>query len=158
MLDFTELSVCSVLSLQPPHHVVELIEAAVADGERAAAVAVLDGDAEAERVGEALLQRQRVGILRALRARFAIFFCALPAGLANARAISSTWRTLRRQLAGYRLPRPTSAVDKSEHGRRGPRCPRGATFDVVAVQHFRYFRKRPAAGFPNGDLPTNRRV
>ena len=113
----------SPLPRQPPHHFVELIEAAVADGERAAALAVFDGDAEAERVGNALLQRQRVGVV-----------CALPAGLANARAISSTWRTLRRQLAGYRLPRPTSAVDKSEHGRRGPRCPRGAMNDQSALQ------------------------
>ena len=57
----------SPLAFQPAHDVVELIEAAVADGERAAAVGVLDGDAEAERVGEALLQRQRVGVLRRLR-------------------------------------------------------------------------------------------
>ena len=81
MLDFTELSVCSVLSLQPPHHVVELVEVAVADHKRAAAFAVLDGDAEAERVGEALLQRQRVGVLRALGARFAIFCLRLAAWL-----------------------------------------------------------------------------
>jgi len=31
----------------PPHHVVELVEAAVADHKRAAARAVLDGDGEA---------------------------------------------------------------------------------------------------------------
>src|ERR1700730_5678176 len=48
---------------QPPHHLVELIEAAVADLHGAAGIAMVDVDVEPERIGDALLQRDGVGIL-----------------------------------------------------------------------------------------------
>ena len=48
---------------QPPHHLVELLEVAVADLHGAAGIAVIDGDGEAERVADALFQRERVGVL-----------------------------------------------------------------------------------------------
>src|ERR1700761_642196 len=48
---------------EAPHHFVELLEVAVADLHRAAGVAVIDADVEPERIRDALLQRDRVGIL-----------------------------------------------------------------------------------------------
>src|SRR5580704_13728159 len=57
-------SVCSVLPLQPTHDFVELIEAAIADREAAAATAVIDTDCEPECIGQAFFQRQRIGVFR----------------------------------------------------------------------------------------------
>jgi hypothetical protein len=51
VFDLADLNVCSVLPLQPTHDFVELIEAAIADCQAAAAIAVLDADREPERVG-----------------------------------------------------------------------------------------------------------
>ena len=56
-------------SCQPPHHFVELLEVAVADLDGAAGIAMIDADREPERVADALLQRDRVGILRLAAAR-----------------------------------------------------------------------------------------
>ena len=47
---------------QPPHHLVELFEVAVADLDGAAGVAVADGHGKTERIADALFQRDRVGI------------------------------------------------------------------------------------------------
>src|ERR1700745_4157060 len=48
---------------QPPHHLVELLEVAVADLHGAAGIAMVDADGQAQRVADALLQRDRVGVL-----------------------------------------------------------------------------------------------
>ena len=48
------------LSLQPLRQIVELIEIAIADADDAAFAARIDADHQAERVGQALFQRQRV--------------------------------------------------------------------------------------------------
>src|SRR5580700_2068400 len=48
---------------QPPHHLVELLEVAVADLHAAAGVAMVDADVEPERIGDALLERDGVGVL-----------------------------------------------------------------------------------------------
>src|SRR6201996_8835042 len=48
---------------EAPHHFVELLEVAVADLHRAAGVAVIDADVEPERIRDALLERDGVGIL-----------------------------------------------------------------------------------------------
>ena len=48
---------------QPPHHLVKLLEVAVADLHRAAGIAVVDADGKPERVADPLLERDRVGIL-----------------------------------------------------------------------------------------------
>src|SRR5215475_4899796 len=48
---------------QPPHHLVELLEVAVADLHASAGIAVVDADSEPERIGNALFQRDGVGVL-----------------------------------------------------------------------------------------------
>jgi hypothetical protein len=48
--------------IQSPHDLIELIEVAVADVHGAAGIAVIDIDREAERVADALFQRDRVGV------------------------------------------------------------------------------------------------
>src|SRR5262245_47951555 len=48
---------------EPLHDLVELIEVAVADLDRAAGVAVTDGDLEPERVTDALLEVDRIRVL-----------------------------------------------------------------------------------------------
>src|SRR5690349_24382798 len=48
---------------QPPHHLVELLEVAVADLHAAAGIAMVDADVQPERIGDALLQRDCIGIL-----------------------------------------------------------------------------------------------
>src|SRR5262245_30886280 len=48
---------------QPLHHLVELIEVAIADLHAAAGVAVVDDDLEPERVADAALEVERVGVL-----------------------------------------------------------------------------------------------
>src|SRR5882724_6629300 len=56
---------------QPPHHLVELFEVAVADLDAAAGIAMVDGHGKTERVADSFLQRQRVGVFRfAAAARF----------------------------------------------------------------------------------------
>ena len=55
--------------VQPPHDLVELIEVAVADVHGAAGIAVIDADRKAERVADALFQRDRVGVLHLAAAR-----------------------------------------------------------------------------------------
>src|SRR5512146_180504 len=47
---------------QPPHHLIELFEVAIADLDGAAGVAVVDAHGKTERIADALLQRNRVGI------------------------------------------------------------------------------------------------
>ena len=76
---------------QPPHHLVELFEVAVADLDGAAGIAVIDGDGEAERIADALLQRDRVGILALPPPRA---FCGLRSGTPSTCASASVWRTL----------------------------------------------------------------
>src|SRR5690242_5150821 len=49
---------------QALHHVVELLEAAIADLDGAAGIAVMYRDGQTERVADALLQRDGVGIFR----------------------------------------------------------------------------------------------
>src|SRR5690349_12845855 len=51
------------IPFQPPHHLVELIEAAIVDLQHAALAAVVDGHGETERVREPPLERDRVGVL-----------------------------------------------------------------------------------------------
>src|SRR3569832_1723391 len=51
-----------LLPFQPAHYLVELFEVAVADLDGAAGVAVADGYGETERVADAFLKRDRVGI------------------------------------------------------------------------------------------------
>lgn len=58
------LRVGLLLPLQPAHHFVELIEAAIADRKRSPATAVINADRQSERVGQAFFQRQRIGIFR----------------------------------------------------------------------------------------------
>src|SRR5437868_760718 len=53
----------TLLPLQPPHYFVELFEVAIADLDGAAGVAVVHGHGKTKRVADALLQRDRVGIL-----------------------------------------------------------------------------------------------
>src|SRR5579862_1711689 len=53
-----------LLSFQPAHHFVELIEAAIADRQRTATAAVVDTNREPERIGQAFFQRQRIGVFR----------------------------------------------------------------------------------------------
>src|SRR5271170_7361276 len=65
------LSSTSVLLFQPTQHVVELIEIAVADGENAAALAMIDADSQTERVGNALFKRDHIGVFVRPHARFA---------------------------------------------------------------------------------------
>src|SRR5579859_1501243 len=48
---------------QPPHHLVELFEIAVADLHGAAGITMIDADAQAQRIGHALLQSDSVGVL-----------------------------------------------------------------------------------------------
>src|SRR5207247_1707555 len=69
---------------QPPHHLVELFEVAVADLDGAAGVAVVDGHGKTERIAHPLFQRDRVGILDLptaaagllrLALRHALFMC-----------------------------------------------------------------------------------
>ena len=56
-----------MLSFQPAHNLIELIEAAIADCQAAAAAAVIDADRKPERVGQAFFQRQRIGIFGRVR-------------------------------------------------------------------------------------------
>src|ERR1700738_2618177 len=49
--------------IQSPHHLVQLIEVAIANVDGAAGVAVIDIDRKSQRVADALFQRDRVGIL-----------------------------------------------------------------------------------------------
>src|SRR5882724_10319607 len=44
---------------QPPHHLVELVEAAVTDLHGTAGIAMIDVDVQPERIGDAFLQRDR---------------------------------------------------------------------------------------------------
>src|SRR5215475_1246470 len=67
------------LSLQQPRDLVELIEAAVLDVHRALAVAIIDRDLEADRIGEPLLQRHGVGALAIARLRLAALAVRLAA-------------------------------------------------------------------------------
>src|SRR5439155_18524508 len=53
----------SISLRQPAHHLVELLEIAVADLNGAAGIAVVDGHSKTERIADALFQRDRVGIL-----------------------------------------------------------------------------------------------
>ena len=55
--------------IQSPHDLIELIEVAVADVHGAAGIAVIDIDRKAERVADALFQRDRVGVFRLAAAR-----------------------------------------------------------------------------------------
>ena len=65
--------------LQPPQHVVELIEAAVVDLQHAALAAMIDRDGETERIRHPPLERQRIGVLdRALLDRLARPFRRAP--------------------------------------------------------------------------------
>src|SRR5262245_27006821 len=58
--------------LQPPQHVVELIEIAILNLQHAALAAVIDPHGEAERIRQPALERNRIGILhRALLDRLA---------------------------------------------------------------------------------------
>src|SRR5439155_12693902 len=50
-------------ALQPAAHVIELIEAAISDLQLAAIAAVLDADVQPERIRQAFLERQCVGVL-----------------------------------------------------------------------------------------------
>src|SRR5262245_12710568 len=50
----------SQLAFEPPRHRVELVEVAILDVHHAPLAAVVDHDFEAERVGDALLERHRV--------------------------------------------------------------------------------------------------
>src|SRR5205823_1748734 len=59
----TTKKISSAASGQSPHHLVELLQAAVADQHAAAGVAMIDGHAESERVADAFLQRNGVGVL-----------------------------------------------------------------------------------------------
>ena len=72
--------------LQPPHHFVELFEIAVADLHAAAGIAVVDADGKPERVADAFLQRDRVGILHLAAARA---FCGLRSGTPSTCASAS---------------------------------------------------------------------
>src|SRR6185437_16377015 len=61
---FASLAMTSLAApRQPPHHLVELLEVAVADLHGAAGIAMVDTNSEPERIGDALLQRDGVGIL-----------------------------------------------------------------------------------------------
>src|SRR4051794_36769362 len=55
--------------VQPPQNIVELLELAVADVHGAAAVAVIYADGKPERIADALLERDRVGVLHLAAAR-----------------------------------------------------------------------------------------
>src|SRR5256885_17090511 len=59
----TTKKISSAAPGQSPHHLVELLQAAVADQHAAAGVAMIDGHAESERVADAFLQRNGVGVL-----------------------------------------------------------------------------------------------
>src|SRR5262245_2532430 len=48
---------------EPPHQLVELLEALVADLHGPAGIAVVDGDVQAQRIADALLKCERVGVL-----------------------------------------------------------------------------------------------
>src|SRR5215468_4490847 len=51
------------LALQPPHDLVELIEAAIAHMHHARFTTMIDRDLEPERIGDAALERHRVRVL-----------------------------------------------------------------------------------------------
>ena len=51
-----------MLLFQTAQHLVELIEIAIADAQNSAALAVIDADHEAERIRNALFQRDEIGI------------------------------------------------------------------------------------------------
>src|SRR5882757_8102309 len=55
--------------VQPPQNFVELFEVAVADVHGATAVAVIDADGKPERIADAFLERDRVGVFHLATAR-----------------------------------------------------------------------------------------
>ena len=68
-------------SFQPPHDIVELIEAAITDADRAAALTMIDADRETKRISKALFQCERVGVFCCAGARFAAVCLILTASL-----------------------------------------------------------------------------
>src|SRR5665213_2110877 len=58
-------------SFQPPHDIVELIEAAITDADRTAALTMINADRETKRISKALFQCERVGVFCCAGARFA---------------------------------------------------------------------------------------
>src|SRR5262245_15558087 len=66
---------------QPPDHMVELIEASVVDVQDTPLIPVVDGDAQAQRIGQTLFQSERIRVLLDTRlARLLPRLLALAAG------------------------------------------------------------------------------